>query len=174
MASGGLRQRPFPFTIMRKGDIWRPHEVSIHPQYPIQTAVIDFFTEDIDFTPTDCDALAEWVAQVVESEGRLAGAINYIFCSDEYLLQMNREHLQHDYYTDIITFDYCEGTVVSGDLFISVDRVRENASGLGVPFDDELHRVMVHGVLHLLGYSDKEETEKAAMREMEDRYLGLR
>jgi rRNA maturation RNase YbeY len=135
---------------------------------------IGFFSEDTDFLPADQEKLSQWILKVIESEEKTPGAVSFIFCSDEYLLRMNVEHLQHDYYTDIITFDYCEGAVISGDLFISVDRVRENASELRIPFEDELHRVMVHGVLHLLGYGDKTEAEKLTIRQKEDACLLLR
>jgi rRNA maturation RNase YbeY len=135
---------------------------------------IGFFSEDTDFLPADQEKLSQWIIKVIESEEKTPGAVSFIFCSDEYLLRMNVEHLQHDYYTDIITFDYCEGAVISGDLFISVDRVRENASELRIPFEDELHRVMVHGVLHLLGYGDKTEAEQLTIRQKEDACLLLR
>lgn len=135
---------------------------------------MDFFSEDTDYLPENQEHLTRWITSVIEAEGKIPAAISFIFCSDEYLLRMNVEHLQHDYYTDIITFDYCEGAVISGDLFISVDRVRENASELQVPFEDELHRVMVHGVLHLLGYGDKTEAEQRAIRQKEDACLLLR
>ena len=97
-----------------------------------------------------------------------------IFCSDEYLLDVNRKYLNHDYYTDIITFDYCEGPVLSGDLFISVDSVRENASVYGTEFADELNRVIVHGLLHLMGYDDHTEDDIATMRAKENYYLSQR
>lgn len=133
--------------------------------------MMNFFSEDTEFLPADQEKLSQWIINVIASEGKTPGAMSFIFCSDEYLLRMNIEHLQHDYYTDIITFDYCEGKSISGDLFISVDRVRENASEMRIPFEDELHRVMVHGVLHLLGYGDKSEAEEKAMRSLEDKYL---
>jgi len=134
---------------------------------------MNFFSEDTDFEAGRQDALREWVGRVIAQEGRIAGAVNFIFCSDEYLLRMNIDHLGHDFYTDIITFDYCDGPVVSGDLFISVDRVRENAAGLNIPFDDELHRVMIHGILHLLGLKDKSEEDERMMRLREDECLRL-
>ena len=96
-----------------------------------------------------------------------------IFCSDEYLLEMNRTHLDHDYYTDIITFDYTDNQIVSGDLFISVDRVRENASDFNVSFQHELHRVIIHGVLHLCGYKDKSDEEEKLMRSKENNALSM-
>lgn len=135
---------------------------------------MNFFSEDIDFLPDNQEGLEKWINKVIEVEGKTSGAVNFIFCSDEYLLKMNIEHLQHDFYTDIITFDYCEPPIISGDLFISIERVRENASDLSIPFEEELHRVMTHGILHLLGYSDKTEAEKASMRTKEDESLALR
>lgn len=103
------------------------------------------------------------------------GQINVIFCSDQYLLQLNKGYLKHDYFTDILTFDLSEGAgPLEGDLFISIPRIRENAKLLKVDFSQELHRVIVHGVLHLMGYSDKKSADKARMREKEDAYLSLR
>ncbi|MCF8256443.1 MAG: rRNA maturation RNase YbeY [Flavobacteriales bacterium] len=134
---------------------------------------MDFFSEDTEFLPDQQEKLSQWIVKVIESEGKTPGAVSFIFCSDEYLLKMNIDHLQHDYYTDIITFDYCEGPVISGDLFISVDRVRENAADLSIAFEEELHRVMVHGVLHLLGHGDKTEPEQKAIRAREDGCLAL-
>ena len=118
--------------------------------------------------------LFAWFSQVATAEGKTLGDINVIFCSDEYLLEMNRSHLDHDYYTDIITFDYSEEDVVSGDLFISMDRVADNAQGLDHDFMDELNRVCVHGLLHLCGYKDKSEEDEQMMRNKEDEMLGLR
>ena len=116
-----------------------------------------------------------WIRETIEEEGQLPGQISVVFCSDAYLLEMNRTYLQHDYFTDIITFDYCEaersGRRVSGDLFISVDTVRANARELGTAFEDELHRVIIHGVLHLLGYEDKSIDNQRIMRSKEDYYL---
>ncbi len=112
-----------------------------------------------------------WINSVVEEEGYGVGEITFVFCSDDYLLEMNRKHLDHDYYTDIITFDYVEGDVVSGDLFISLDRIGDNASLLNVQYEEELLRVCVHGVLHLCGYQDKSENEEQVMRRKEDYYL---
>ena len=111
---------------------------------------------------------------VAESEIKKLGNINIIFCSDNYILDVNMKYLQHDYFTDIITFDYCEKNVLSGDLFISIDSVRENALFYGTEFSDELNRVMVHGVLHLAGYDDHTEEEIKTMRSKEDYYLNLR
>ena len=102
------------------------------------------------------------------------GCLTYVFCSDPYLHKMNVEYLNHDTFTDIITFNYCENTIISGDIFISVDRVRENALKYDVLFEDELDRVIVHGVLHLIGYNDKSKEEQAEMRGKEEFYLNLR
>ena len=118
--------------------------------------------------------LVAWFAHVAEVEEKVLGDVNVIFCSDEHLLEMNRTHLNHDYYTDIITFDYTENNIVSGDLFISVDRVSENASDLSLTFAEELHRVSVHGLLHLCGYKDKSESDEQLMRSKEDQMLELR
>jgi probable rRNA maturation factor len=115
-----------------------------------------------------------WFTKVVSLEQKQLGDVSLVFCSDEYLLEMNRSHLDHDYYTDIITFDYSEDAIVSGDLFISVDRVRDNAGLFKVTIIDELHRVCVHGLLHLCGYSDKSEDEERLMRIKEDEMLLLR
>ena len=102
------------------------------------------------------------------------GDISIIFCSDPYILDINQRYLQHDYFTDIITFDYCEGKVLSGDLFISIDTVRENAAEYGASFEEELNRVMVHGLLHLIGYDDHTPEEQKEMRSKEDYYLSIR
>jgi len=118
--------------------------------------------------------LFSWYVDVVSGYKKELGDITVIFCSDEYLLEMNREHLDHDYYTDIITFDYTEGKVVSGDLFISLDRVRDNAESEKVSFRDEVHRVCVHGVLHLCGLKDKSEEDEVAMRAAENLALEKR
>jgi probable rRNA maturation factor len=115
--------------------------------------------------------LKKQINVLLESEQKVSGEISVIFCSDSYLLKMNREYLRHDYYTDIITFDYSEGSVVSGDLFISTDRIRENAAIFAVSFKVELYRVIFHGVLHLVGYKDKSEVEQKLMREKESFYL---
>jgi probable rRNA maturation factor len=115
--------------------------------------------------------LGKHINFLLENEKKVKGDISIIFCSDTYLLSMNREYLQHDYYTDIITFDYCEGPVVSGDLFISTDRVKENAAEFDISFKIELYRVIFHGLLHLAGYMDKTKEEKQLMRDKEAFYL---
>lgn len=118
--------------------------------------------------------IESWLAESAGSESREVGMVNVILVSDEYLLDMNRQYLQHDYFTDIITFDTSEGNTISGDLYISIERVADNASQFDVSATDELHRVMVHGVLHLCGYGDKTDEEKSTMRSKEDHYLSLR
>ncbi|KGN72202.1 rRNA maturation RNase YbeY [Porphyromonas sp. COT-239 OH1446] len=112
-----------------------------------------------------------WLEEVARSYGREVGELSYQFCNDERILEVNREFLQHDYYTDIITFDDSHGSVVSGDLLISLDTVRSNAQMLGVPYAEELHRVLVHGLLHLCGLGDKTKTEAQIMRQAEDKAL---
>ena len=135
--------------------------------------MLDIHFEDVyDLSLNETD-LTNWISNVCSSENNEFGDISLIFCSDEYLLEMNRTHLDHDYYTDIITFDYTENQIVSGDLFISVDRVRENASDFNVSFEHELHRVMIHGVLHLCGYKDKSDEEEKLMRSKENDALSL-
>ena len=115
--------------------------------------------------------LINWLSDVIKNENKLVGEIVFIFCSDSYLLQINNEFLNHDYFTDIITFDYVDGDIISGDIFISYDRVLENSSVYETIFDKELYRVIVHGVLHLIGYNDKIESDQLIMREKEDYYL---
>ena len=115
--------------------------------------------------------LKQWIKAIVENNKKEIGEISYIFCSDEQLLEINKEFLNHDYYTDIITFDYSETDVVSGDLFISIERIKDNAKTLKTSYQEELHRVIIHGVLHLLGYKDKTEEESENMRKLEDECL---
>ena len=115
----------------------------------------------------------KWLSIVAQSEIRRLGQINIIFCSDNYLLDINQRFLQHDYFTDIITFDYCKGDVLSGDLFISVDSVRENSIEYCSEFSEELSRVIVHGLLHLIGYDDHSEKDRKLMRKKEDYYLSI-
>ena len=136
--------------------------------------MIRYFCEDIRFTYKNKLANNRWLKMVAGSEIRKIGDINVIFCSDNYILDVNMKYLQHDYFTDIITFDYCEGKVLSGDLFISVDSVRENSIEFGTGFEEELHRVIVHGVLHLIGYDDHTEEDKKVMRQKENYYLQMR
>ena len=136
--------------------------------------MIRYFQEDIRFELKQKLLNNRWLKMVAGSEMRRLGAINIIFCSDNYILDVNMKYLQHDYFTDIITFDYCEKNVLSGDLFISIDSVRENAQFYGTEFADELNRVMVHGLLHLIGYDDHSEADIAVMRQKENYYLEMR
>lgn len=114
-----------------------------------------------------------WIKQIVSLKGKLLGNVSYIFVSDEKLLEVNKQFLSHDYYTDIITFDYVEDNVISGDIYISIDRIKENAKKFNVTFDNELHRVIIHGVLHLLGYKDHNPKDEKQMRKEENRALQL-
>ena len=136
--------------------------------------MVRYFFEDTPFQFKPKRFTSQWLKVVAESEICKLGAVNVIFCSDNYILDINQRYLQHDYFTYIITFDYCEGNVLSGDLFISVDSVRENALFYGTEFEDELNRVIVHGVLHLIGYDDHSEDDIAMMRSKENYYLDLR
>ena len=133
---------------------------------------ITFNSEDTKFNISGSKRdVSAWVRAAVAEEGFKVGEINVIFCSDPYLLEINRHYLHHDYFTDIITFDYCENGVLSGDLFISVDTVKGNSEEYQVMFHVELLRVIIHGVMHLAGYKDKTDPDAAKMRERENHYL---
>lgn len=135
---------------------------------------IEFYFEEVDIPGFAAKEIREWIIRTIVNEGGLPGTVTFIFCNDSYLLNMNIQYLQHDTLTDIITFDYCEELGnVSGDIFISLDRVRENATELNLSFEEELKRVIIHGVLHLLGYNDKEAADEALMRLKENYYLTL-
>ena len=136
--------------------------------------MVRYYCEDIKFIFKNKLANNRWLKMVAGSEIKTLGDISIIFCSDNYILDVNLRYLHHDYFTDVITFDYCEGNRLSGDLFISVDSVRENAVEFGTEFDDELHRVIVHGLLHLIGYDDHTPEDQKLLRETEGYYLGLR
>mgnify|MGYP001177782745 CR=1 FL=1 len=133
-----------------------------------------FFSEGLSFKLDHPRKTSSWLKKAIESEKGRAGNVNYIFCSDEYLHQINTKYLEHDDFTDIVTFDYSDGEAISGDIFISIDRVKDNATKFNQSFDRELHRVLIHGVLHLLGYKDKNPSDKAQMRKKEEAYLSLR
>lgn len=137
---------------------------------------ISFFTEDIEFTLKDKAKVRAWIGDTIKSEGfKRIGELSFVFCSDSYLLEINKEYLNHDTYTDIVTFDSSEEEdLISGDIFISVDRTRENAEKFGVTERDELHRVIIHGVLHLCGFLDKKKEDKELMTSKENEYLGKR
>ncbi len=134
---------------------------------------IFFSTENIDFELADEPKVKKWILAVVGAQGKRVGNLNYLFCDDSYLINVNRTYLNHDTYTDIITFDYVEGNVVSGDILISVERVRENATLFNSSFEQELRRVIIHGVLHLLGQADKSDEDAAEMRRKEESALAL-
>ena len=136
--------------------------------------MVSYFQEDIRFELKGKALNNRWLKMVAESEVKKLGPLSIIFCSDNYILDINIKYLQHDYFTDIITFDYCEGDLVSGDLFITIDSVRENALHYNVKFEDELDRVMVHGLLHLIGYDDHTPEETALMRQKEDYYISIK
>lgn len=135
---------------------------------------VHFFKEDIIFDLRSIRSAKQWLTNVAASHNHTIEELNYIFCSDKYLLNINQEYLQHDTYTDIITFDMSEDdNILQGDIFISIDRVKENALNLGISFQKELFRVMVHGMLHLIGYPDKTDKEKKEMRRQEDIAIAL-
>ncbi len=137
---------------------------------------INFFSEEIDFQLENEEKTSNWLQKIANKEGFIVAAINYIFCDDEYLHKINMEYLNHDTYTDIITFDNSEDEdeqVLEGDIFISVDRVKENSAELKTTFEQEIHRVMVHGLLHLTGYDDHSEEDKQLMRDKENQALAI-
>lgn len=136
---------------------------------------ITFFFEDIESSSISIDlkAAERWLFTCIEKYQKSIGQITYIFVSDEYLLKMNQDHLDHDYYTDIITFNYNQDNIISGDLFISIDRIEDNAKKISTTFAEELKRVMIHGVLHLIGFNDHSEEEKTEMRKQENFCLDL-
>ena len=131
------------------------------------------FNYETDFLLDNEDRLAKWISQAIISEGFKEGDLNYVFCNDDYLYNLNVEFLKHDTLTDIISFDYSFGKVIQGDIFISVDRVMDNANDFAVPFVEELHRVMIHGILHFCGHKDKSDDEERSMRNRENYYLNL-
>ena len=135
---------------------------------------VSFSYNNVTFRLRQARNVKRWLLDLVAQHKAEAGTIGVVFCGDEFLLAMNREYLSHDYYTDIITFDYSEGKWLNGELYVSIDRVRENAKTLGVSPAEELHRVLAHGLLHLIGFSDKTPSAQARMRKEEDRALSLR
>lgn len=134
---------------------------------------IYFFNQDIEFNLKYKRKLKQWIKSVVTSHRKTVGTVNYIFCSDSEILNINQKYLNHDYFTDIITFPYNEGDFVSADIFISIDTVKSNAHKFNKQFSNELYRVMIHGILHLLGYQDYTNEEKVLMRRKEDTYLDI-
>jgi rRNA maturation RNase YbeY len=132
---------------------------------------IFYHIEDVSSPKFSRRKILNWIKETILNEGKTLGDVSLIFCSDEYLLDVNKKYLNHDYYTDIITFDYVEDKIISGDIFISSDRVRENANQFNVSFEMELFRIIIHGILHLLGYKDKTKKDKSLMTEKENFYL---
>lgn len=126
---------------------------------------------EIKFKLQKSSDLKNWIKATIQSETKILGNISYIFCDNNYILEINKKYLNHDYFTDIITFDYSENNVISGDIFISIETVKQNANHYKTTFEEELHRVIIHGILHLCGYKDKTPTDKKIMRKKENFYL---
>ena len=135
---------------------------------------VSYFAEDVKMLAIKKRETTDWIRRVASGYGKKCGDIAYIFCSDEKILEVNKAYLQHDYYTDVITFDYTEGDKIGGDIFISVDTVRSNAEQFGTDYDEELHRIIIHGVLHLCGINDKGPGEREMMTRHENEALKLR
>ena len=136
--------------------------------------MISYNTENVKMPVIRKRDTSAWIRRVAASYGKKVGEIGYLFCDDEKILEVNQEFLQHDYYTDIITFDYCEGDMLNGDIVISLDTVRSNAQQLGKDYNEELHRVIIHGILHLCGQNDKAPGERELMEAAEDKALAMR
>ncbi len=135
--------------------------------------MISYQTEGVKMPAIKRRAVSAWVKAVAATYDRKVGEIAYIFCNDDKILEVNREYLQHDYYTDIITFNYCEGNIISSDLFISLDTVKSNSELVGATYEQELHRVIIHGILHLCGIDDKGPGEREIMEAAENRALAM-
>ncbi|MBI1225775.1 MAG: rRNA maturation RNase YbeY [Bacteroidetes bacterium] len=147
------------------------------PPFPLpfeDEATIEFASEEVEFELKDEKSTSDWLQKIIERAGYVLRSLNFIFCSDDYLLRLNVEYLDHDTLTDIITFPYAEHPFIEGDIFISIDRVKDNANDFKVTFDQELNRVMAHGVLHLCGFGDKTPDEQTTMRQKEEEALQLR
>jgi len=134
---------------------------------------IIYQSEDINMPDIPKRKITNWIKQVAKEHSKKTGDISYIFCSDEYILDINKEYLNHDYYTDIITFDYSEDKIISGDIFISIDTVKSNAEKFNTIYEEELRRVIIHGILHLCGINDKTEQQQSQMTEEENKALFL-
>ena len=135
--------------------------------------MITFFAQDTDMPALQARRMKAWIKAVAEGHGKRVGDVGYCFCSDSHILEVNNQYLGHDYYTDIITFDYCEGDRLDGDIFISLDTVRSNAQKFGTDYEDELHRVLIHGILHLCGIDDKGPGDREVMEAEENQALEL-
>ncbi len=133
--------------------------------------MISYTTEGTKMPDIKRRSITAWIKEIAKAHGKVVGDIAYIFCNDDKILEINREYLEHDYYTDIITFDYTEENIIGGDIFISLDTVRSNSELLGLPYEQELHRVIIHGVLHLCGIDDKAEGARAVMEAEENKAL---
>lgn len=139
----------------------------------MEEPIIQFFSEGVDFELNRQDDIRRWLERMAMNEKKTLSFLNYIFCDDEYLLELNRQYLGHDYYTDVIGFPFSEDdTTVEGDIFISIDRVADNAEAINIGFESELFRVMIHGLLHLMGYDDHDSKNKETMTRKEDECLG--
>lgn len=130
-----------------------------------------FFNEDTSYQLKNKKILKNWIDLTIQNEKYISGNVNIIFTSDKYLLSINKKYLNHNYYTDIVTFNYCEDNTIHGDIFISIDTVKNNSKRFGVKHTEEVHRVIIHGILHLIGYDDQNDEEKALMRQKENYYL---
>lgn len=139
----------------------------------MNSSEIVFASENTDFQLNNEEKFARWIKFLIQNNQKIVGEINYIFCSDDFLHKLNVEHLNHDTFTDIITFDYTKSAIISGDLFISIDRVKENSDTFNVEFQNEIKRVMAHGILHLLGFNDKSEEDIIEMRTKEEEAIAL-
>jgi len=131
------------------------------------------FNYELDFKIAEEEHYSSWISEIISSENKIEGEINYIFCDDDYLLEINQQYLNHDTLTDIISFDYSLGNEINGDIYISIERVKDNAVDFNVSFDEELKRVLAHGVLHYCGYKDKTESDEHLMRSKEDEKIKL-
>ncbi len=143
------------------------------PPFDEEEKTVNFFSEETDFILSDPNRIIRWVEQVIEKQECQLHSVTYVFCSDDYLLDLNINYLDHHTLTDIITFPYDQPPIITGDIFISIDRVKENAKTYEVPFEEELQRVMIHGILHLCGFHDKTPDEKSLMTEKENQALSL-
>jgi len=135
--------------------------------------MVNFSCQNVELPTFINTTLSDWIEQVIRSHGSILGDLNYLFCDDSHILEVNRTYLQHDYFTDIITFDYCLNKVISGDLVISLDTVKSNSELFQTSFEQETLRVIIHGVLHLLGFNDHSVDEKQQMRELESKALSI-
>lgn len=145
----------------------------VSPPMMSEENTIEYHTEEIEFELPDAEKVSNWILSVVSNESKILSAVNFIFCNDPYLHSINVEYLDHDTLTDIVTFQYSKHPYIEGDLFISMDRIKENANTFQVPLLKELHRVMIHGILHICGYGDKSTEEKKLMREKENAALAI-